>query len=134
MRVKGGELNGFLDKGSHLQGELRFEDTFRIDGRCTGTVISEGDLIVGVGGEVEGEIRTSRVYVSGTVRGRIQVSRRVEIAAGGRVFAEIETPSLVVEDGALFEGRCAMTPARASELAAPSGPRPLSAVLGRGER
>ncbi len=51
---KGTDLNGFLDRGSHLQGELAFETTFRIDGRFTGSVRSNGDLIVGEAGEVEG--------------------------------------------------------------------------------
>ena len=80
-RATSGELNGFLDAGSQIKGDLHFEDTFRIDGKLTGAVISEGDLIIGAGGEVNGEIRTSRVFISGTVKGRIQVSRRVEITA-----------------------------------------------------
>ena len=54
---KQSDLNGFLDNGSHLQGELRFEASFRVDGKLTGTVESEGDLIVGESGEVEGEVR-----------------------------------------------------------------------------
>ncbi len=44
---KQGDLNGFLDGGSHLQGELRFEASFRVDGKLTGLVESQGDLIVG---------------------------------------------------------------------------------------
>ena len=103
-----GDLNGFLDAGSHISGELHFEDTFRIDGRLTGRAISDGDLVVGDSGEVEAEIRVGRLYISGTVRGKIKASRRVEITAEGRVFADIDTPSLVIEDGALFEGSCKM--------------------------
>ena len=103
-----GELNGFLDAGSHIQGDLHFEDTFRVDGRITGKVVSDGDLVVGDRGEIEGEIRAGRVFVSGTVRGSIKATRRLEIAVGGRVYAHLEAPSLVVEDGAFFEGRCSM--------------------------
>ena len=103
-----GELNGFLDAGSHMHGELHFEQTFRIEGRLTGVVISEGDLVIGAKGEVEGELRVGRAVITGTVRGLIRASRRVEIGPGGRVYADIETPSLVVDDGALFEGNCKM--------------------------
>ena len=106
---KQSDLNGFLDSGSHLEGELRFEASFRVDGKLTGTVRSEGDLIVGESGEVEGEILVGQVFVSGTVRGTIRASRRVQIAPNGKVFAEIDTPSLIIEDGATFEGRCAMS-------------------------
>lgn len=125
QRSGSGELNGFLDAGSHMKGDLHFEDTFRIDGKLTGAVISEGDLIIGSGGEVDGEIRTSRVFISGTVKGRIQVTRRVEITAQGRVFAEIDTPSLVMEDGALLQGKCSMSAHAKSGAAALPGPKPV---------
>jgi cytoskeletal protein CcmA (bactofilin family) len=105
---KQGDLNGFLDNGSHLQGELRFDASFRVDGKLTGTIHSEGDLIVGDSGEIEGELSVGQVFVSGTVRGSIKASRKIQIAPHGKVFAEIDTPSLVIEDGATFEGRCSM--------------------------
>ncbi len=103
-----GELNGFLDTGSHIRGELLFEDTFRIDGRLTGTVVSRGDLVVGDAGEVEGDIQVNRVFVSGTVRGTIVARSRLEVTSSGKVKADVDTPSLVVEEGAFCEGRCTM--------------------------
>lgn len=103
-----GDLNGFLDAGSHMTGELHFEDTFRIDGKLTGSIVSEGELIVGERGDVDGEIRVRRVFVSGTVRGTLRASERVEVTSAGKVFADLYTPSLMIEDGALFEGQCSM--------------------------
>jgi cytoskeletal protein CcmA (bactofilin family) len=103
------DLNGFLDNGSHLEGELRFDAAFRVDGKLTGKVDSAGDLIVGETGEIDGELKVGQIFVSGTVRGTIRASGRVQIAPSGKVFAEIETPALVIEDGAIFEGRCTMS-------------------------
>ena len=128
MKLRGqgssGDLNGFLDAGSHIKGDLHFEDTFRVDGKVSGKVLSDGDLVVGTSGEVDGEVMVGRVFVSGTLRGRIQASKRIEIAAGGRVYATLETPSLVIEDGAFFEGQSAM--GRETPLAE-LGPKPLQA-------
>jgi cytoskeletal protein CcmA (bactofilin family) len=103
-----GDLNGFLDAGSHIEGNLHFEDTFRVDGRLTGRVDSAGDLVVGEQGEVEGDIRVGRIFISGTVKGSVQAGQRVEITSRGRVTADLDTPSLMIEDGAFFEGRCSM--------------------------
>lgn len=103
-----GELNGFLDSGSRMEGDLHFDTTFRIDGKLTGKVVSDGDLVVGDGGELEGEIRVGQIFISGTVRGEIHAERRVQIAADGKAFADLHTPSLIIEDGAHFEGRCSM--------------------------
>lgn len=107
-----GDLNGFLDAGSHIQGELRFEDTFRVDGRVEGGVTSEGVLIVGDRGEIEGEINVRRIYVSGTLRGHVVADEYLEISPTGRVFADLDVVSLKIEEGAVFEGRCTMKSAR----------------------
>lgn len=103
-----GDLNGFLDAGSHMTGELKFDDTFRIDGRFNGTVVSDGDLIVGERGEVDGEVKVRRVFVSGVVRGVLYAGERVEITAAGKVRADVFTPSLTIDEGAFFEGHCSM--------------------------
>jgi cytoskeletal protein CcmA (bactofilin family) len=118
-----GDLNGFLDAGSHIQGELHFDDTFRIDGKVTGKILSEGDLVVGEGGVVSGEIHVGRLYVSGKVEGTIRTSRRTELTAGGRILADIETPSLVIEDGGFFKGSCSMVAAPAHAPEARETPR-----------
>jgi cytoskeletal protein CcmA (bactofilin family) len=116
---KQSDLNGFLDSGSHLEGELRFDASFRVDGKLTGKVDSQGDLIVGESGEIDGELRVGQIFVSGTVRGAIHATRRVQIAPSGKVFAEVDTPALIIEDGATFEGRCAMSREGAREAVVP---------------
>lgn len=116
-----GDLNGFLDAGSFIDGALHFEDTFRLDGRLRGRIVSKGDLVVGEHGEVEAEIEVGRIFVSGTVRGKVTAKHRVEIAAGGKMLADLETPSLVVEDGAILQGQCNMSKQH-PEAAAPAKP------------
>ncbi len=110
-----GDLNGFLDAGSHMDGELSFEDTFRVDGKLSGKVLSKGDLVVGERGEVDGTVEVARVYVSGTLKGVIKARKRIEITAGGRVLGDIQTPTLVIEEGGFYEGRCTMEPAAQRE-------------------
>ena len=123
--AKASDLNGFLDNGSHVHGELRFETSFRVDGRFTGTVITDGDLIVGEGGEVEGDLQVGQIFVSGTVRGSVRAARRIQISPTGKLLAEIDTPSLVVEDGAFFEGRCSMS----REAGRAAGPKLVAAKM-----
>ncbi len=103
-----GELNGFLDAGCEVHGELRFENTFRVHGRFKGTVESEGQLIIGEGGVVEGVVAVGELHVSGRLEGRVETTRRTEIGANGRVEGEINAPVLVIESGAFFQGQCTM--------------------------
>ncbi|HEX7181752.1 MAG TPA: polymer-forming cytoskeletal protein [Thermoanaerobaculia bacterium] len=125
---KQSDLNGFLDSGSHIQGELRFQTTFRVDGKFNGVVVSEGELIVGQGGEVEGDLHVGQIVISGIVRGTIRASRRIHLSQTGKLFADIDTPSLVVEDGGFFEGRCSMVREEAkAKVAAAPGPKLVAA-------
>lgn len=104
-----GEFNGFLDRGSKTEGTLSFAASFRIDGEFQGKVRSPGRLIVGEGASVDAEVHVGHLLVSGELRGTVEAAEQIQIAPGGRLLAEITTPSLVVEDGAIFEGRCTMT-------------------------
>ena len=105
---KQSDLNGFLDNGSNVSGELRFQTSFRVDGKFTGTVISEGELIVGQGGEVDGDLRVGQVVISGTVSGSIRAARRVHLSPTGKLLADIDTPVLIIDEGGFFQGRCSM--------------------------
>ena len=101
-------LNGFVDSGCTIRGELEFSSYFRIDGRVEGTVRSRSELVVGDGGVVEGEVEVARCVVGGEVRGTIRASEQVLLHAGAKVWADIHTPALVMEDGAFLEGSVAM--------------------------
>ena len=109
MKGKGnGELNGFLDRGSSFKGEMEFEDTMRIDGKFNGKIVSKNELIVGESAHIEGDLHVGRVAISGTVIGKIVADQRVEIHRNGKVFCDIDTPALIIEEGAIFQGNCQM--------------------------
>ena len=108
MTKKSGELNGFLDRGSSFKGELEFEDTVRIDGRFNGKIISKNELIVGESATIEGDVHVGRVAISGSVIGKIVAAQRVEIHRNGKVYSDIDTPALIIEEGAIFQGNCVM--------------------------
>lgn len=125
MRGKAtGVLNGFLDRGARFEGTLTFEDTFRIDGHVKGLIVSERELVVGEGAEVEGEIRVGRLAVSGTIRGTVYARERIEVHAGARLYAELHTPALTVEEGAVIQGPVETGPESGGPLRTAPAPTP----------
>ena len=106
--ARGESLNGFVDSGCTIRGELEFSSYFRVDGRVEGTVRSLSELVVGDGGVVEGEVEVARCVVGGEVRGTIRATEQVLLHAGAKVWADIHTPALVMEDGAFLEGSVTM--------------------------
>jgi len=108
MRREQNGLNGFVDSGCTIRGELEFATTFRLDGTVVGTVRSSSELVIGEDGVVEGDIHVARCLVGGTVRGAIEASERVVLHAAAKVWADITAPAVIMEEGAFLEGRIAM--------------------------
>jgi cytoskeletal protein CcmA (bactofilin family) len=122
--LREGVVSGFVGGGTVVSGDAEFKGMLRIDGRFTGRVRSEkGSLIVSAGGVVEANIEVASAKINGTVRGDIIATGRVEFGRSARVYGNIQTPALVIEDGAIFEGSCRMQtqpePARAPKTEAP---------------
>ena len=104
------QVTTLLGRGSEFEGKLSFEGTVRIDGKLSGEVFTEDVLIVGEGAEVNAEVSVGSIVIQGTVRGNIVAKRGGEIHTPGRVRGNINTPSLFVEKGVMFDGQCQMEP------------------------
>lgn len=100
------KMTGFLDKDTHIKGDLSFKGSFRIDGSFNGTIDSESTLIVGENGKIEAEIKVGYIVVNGEIKGNIQAKEKVEINSTGRVIGSVTAPKLVVEEGAYLETSC----------------------------
>jgi cytoskeletal protein CcmA (bactofilin family) len=108
---KSGEsLDGYLGRAAQVEGTIRFQNMLRIDGKVVGKIISENDLVVGESAVVEADVEVARMSVAGKVTGKIKIADRLEIHPGGRVAGELTmaAPRLVIEEGAVLEGKVEM--------------------------
>src|SRR5262245_34366334 len=106
-----GEVGGtsaFLGKGSRVTGKLAFEGTVRIEGHVEGEISAQDTLIIGESAVVNAQITGTSVVVHGRVTGDVTARKRLEIRAPGKLFGNINTPSLIIHDGVIFEGQCSM--------------------------
>jgi len=105
---KTGNLNTIIGKGSSFEGTLKVEQSLRIDGRIQGHISTTDSLIIGKDGEIEGEIITKNAIIGGKVRAKINASGKVVLESRAIFIGELKTARLVIDDGAVFEGRCSM--------------------------
>jgi cytoskeletal protein CcmA (bactofilin family) len=107
--IKEGTLSGFVGGGTVLTGEANFKAMMRVDGHLSGRVSSSsGTLIVGANGKVDANIEVAVAIIHGTINGDIIATQRLELGRAAKVNGNIQTPSLVIEQGAVFEGTCKM--------------------------
>jgi cytoskeletal protein CcmA (bactofilin family) len=107
--IKEGTLSGFVGNGTTLTGEANFKGMLRVDGHLSGRVSSQdGTLIVSTGGQVDADVEVSVAQIYGTVVGNITATKRIELGRVAKVTGDIQTPALVIEQGAVFEGSCRM--------------------------
>lgn len=103
-----GGINAFLGEGAEFKGTLTFEGTVRIDGKLEGEVVTRDTLVIGESAELKAELNVGTLVVSGTVRGNITASQRIEAHRPARIIGNIKTPVLSIEEGVSFEGSCSM--------------------------
>ncbi len=103
------EVTGVLDKGSEFDGTLSFEGAFRIGGVFRGKIFTDDILIIGEGASVDAEIEVGTLILSGELKGSVKAKERVEIHYPAVFRGNIQTPSLMVADGVVFEGQSQMS-------------------------
>jgi cytoskeletal protein CcmA (bactofilin family) len=91
-----------------FSGSIKFKKPLLIKGRVSGEISTESDLFIGEGAEVRASIKASVVVIRGTFSGSITTSSRVVLFASARVEGSIVSPELVMESGAIFNGRVQM--------------------------
>jgi cytoskeletal protein CcmA (bactofilin family) len=107
--IKEGNLSGFVGSGTVVTGEANFKAMMRVDGHLSGRInSSSGTLIVGANGKVDANIEVAIAIIHGTINGDIIATQRLELGRAAKLNGNIQTASLMIEPGALFEGTCKM--------------------------
>jgi cytoskeletal protein CcmA (bactofilin family) len=95
-----------IDHGCDAQGRLSFVGTVAMNGKFRGELFSADTLFLGSEGEVEAEVQVKVGIIAGQVKGNITGRERIELSPSARIFGNIVTPILVLEEGAVFDGQC----------------------------
>lgn len=107
MAEQGGEVT-IVGQGAKLEGNVVSAGSLRIDGQVKGQINAEGDVMLSPQSQVEADIRAQNVIVAGRFKGKIDVKGKAEISRGGRVDGDVTSKTLVVEEGAVFQGQSVM--------------------------
>ena len=97
-----------LTPGCHFNGKLFCRGSSRIGGKIEGEIISEGLLIIEEEALITAKIKADEVVIQGQVEGELEASGRVKLESTSKFTGDIVTPSLVINEGSIFNGNTKM--------------------------
>ena len=98
----------FVGKDAVVGGNFSTPGSARIDGVVEGSARVAGSLIVGATGRIEGDVEADSIIIGGEINGDVTVQGKAELTATARVIGDIRTSLIVIDEKAVFQGKCDM--------------------------
>ncbi len=111
-------LSSIVGADAHLEGAFTLEGSLRVDGVVRGTLNCGGTVTIGPNGSLEGDVEADEVILGGKVAGTVIARRRVILEPSAVLEGDLATVSLVIGEGARFNGACGMGEGAVEEMRA----------------
>lgn len=99
-----------------VEGSIKAKEAIRVEGNVTGNVETEGTLTISSTAKVKGNIKGSGIVIGGVLEGDLLCGGKTEVISTGKVFGNMHTRSLIVDENAVFQGQCVMNEAEVASL------------------
>ena len=97
-----------IGSGTVITGDVYSKGDIRVDGTLKGSVVTEGKVVLGREGVIEGDVECRDADISGTIKAKISVSQLLSLKTSAKLTGDIITNKLSIEPGAEFTGSCSM--------------------------
>ena len=94
--------------GCEVEGKIKTENDFRIDGKLKGSLDCKGKVIIGPKGFIDGDIKCANAVVEGRFDGTLVVAELLNVKETAQINGDINTNKLNVQSGAVFNVSCMM--------------------------
>ncbi len=109
-------MSSIVGADAKFSGRLFLKGSARIDGTFEGILVSEGTITIGQKGIVTGEVEADQVVVGGKLVGAIAAKSGLVLEGTAVLEGDLATGSLIVSEGAVFNGRSSMGPDAVKQL------------------
>lgn len=98
--------NSTIGPNSYFTGRFYINGSLKIDGKFEGRALQADQLYIGTTGKVKTSVAANSVFVEGVIIGNIAAKSRVMLLPTAKIFGDIKTPELIIQNGVILEGRC----------------------------
>lgn len=97
-----------IAKDCTIEGNIVNTHAIRIEGTIMGDILDAGSVIVGESGVVNGNVTTKSLTNFGYINGNVSATDSIEIKNSGKISGCLNTRTLAVERGAVYQGKIVM--------------------------
>lgn len=98
-----------LSSESEIKGDIIIKGDFRFDGKLIGNIICSGKLTIGSTAQIEGEISSTNIEISGKINGKITTKELTIFKDTAFFNGFLSTTKMLVEVGSVLIMNCNMT-------------------------
>ena len=108
MAIMESQVRNLIGNGTTIKGDIDSNGDIRIDGHLIGSLKSNGKVVIGQMGVMEGDLNCKQAEISGVVKGNIITDELTALKSTSKVEVDLTTKQLLIEVGAQFTGKCVM--------------------------
>lgn len=113
-------------------GDFETTGSVHVHGRFQGSITAKRDVYVADEADLDATIAAESVTVAGLVKGTIRCDGRLEVLPTGRILGDVQSPALVIHEGARITGQFRMGPTEAAAADPATAPAAVQRRAARG--
>ena len=108
-KKQGNDDLSLVGAGTLIEGKIKTDGSIRVDGTLIGEIVAKASAAIGLTGTVEGGVMAKNVTIAGKVKGTVTATEKLTLEGKSITRGDIRASKLIVDEGATFDGQCAMT-------------------------
>jgi len=116
-KTRGNDDLSLIGAGTLIEGKIKTDGSIRVDGTLIGEIVAKASAAIGLTGAVEGGVMAKnvtiagkvKVTIAGKVKGTVTATEKLTLEGKSITRGDIRASKLIVDEGATFDGQCAMT-------------------------
>ncbi len=115
---EGSSQDTVIAQGVKVEGDFVSEGNIIIEGEVHGVIKTERNLRIGEHARIVANVTAENAIISGEVQGNVKATEQLELTPTSRITGDVEAKVVIMAQGAILNGRCAM----------PGGPEVMRAL------
>lgn len=118
------EVETIIGQSVKVDGNFKSDGNITVNGVVQGSLKTNHDLRIGPSAKIKAEVYAQNLFLEGEIRGNVTVKEKATLMSTAKIFGNLETKILSVEENAIINGKCVMIPEQNSEEQKPEAKKP----------